>query len=708
MTTSINQWVAATSGGELATSPDASTWTIQSSFATVFGAHQVYYAAHTRPPVSDLWVVVGAAGHLATSTDGVTWTSQTSGFGTSDINAVAFDNVGTWVAVGAAKKAFYSPDGATWTACTLPGGWSSSTALTGVASDFGGHWLLTGHDGGTPVAAQSSDGITFTSVTLPSLTGTPVALIHDHVGKFVIVTTASEVISSANRTTWSTNTATSNPPHGPSSLASDEKAGTTSYYVGSSSQHVYESTDLTTWSDRAASPGSGPSSGLCVACDGVSLYAVGGVPIGTAELDYQTSGSSLGTPVVIGFSNGITALAHSNPGSTIAIFESAQMDPELGGFAAMSNGVTDSAEVDDTAGYLFSILKVIEESAELDDSSIWKQIANLFERVNAVATVGHRAGMISAVVETGLAHDVASVCFFVGVNEGAAANDAVSLIYGICEAIIERAAIKSSSSSIAHFLNAVVIAGNIADGAVFGWYETVEEGASIAVTQIDSLDALGQITESNVLTSLLAQHVSIPILIAEAMNSVDELTVQADLMNFVEEGGCVAIQLSLGDSDYTAWVMNTKTLGATQYTNFAFNSFAEIVPNLYTGCKKDGLYELNGTDDNGTPIDLEIRTGLMQIGDGKEARVPYAYVGARTNGKLVMKVVEGEDPEGGLNEYWYNVEVRQMTSTRTTRSKLGKGLAAVWWQFALSNFRGSTLELAQLKLYPVILDRRIR
>lgn len=707
MTTSINQWLAGTSGGEVATSPDGATWTIQSSFAAAFGAHQVNYAVHTRPPDADLWIVVGAAGHLATSADGITWTSRTSGFGTSDINAVAYNLDSLFVAVGAAKKAFYSADGVTWAACALPGGWSGSTVLTGVAHDFIGHWLLTGHDGGTPVAAQSSDGHTFTSVTLPSLTGTPLCLIHDHVGLFVIATTASEIISSPNRTTWTTQTPTSNPPHSFSSLASDEKVGTTSYFVGSSGQHVYYTTDFASYLDEEASPGSGPSSGLCVACDGISQYAVGGVPIGTAELEYNTVGSSLGTAVVIGFSTGITALAHSNPGTTIAIFESMLGAPDFVSTGTLSNVLAESADASVASDYIFRVLKAITESAECDDSVLWKQVANLFERAGVKSAATSVAGFTTAVVETGLAHNIVSVCFFVGVNEGANATDAVAKIYTIAEAIVEAAAIKSGAGSLARFINAVVIAGNMKDGAVFGWYEQVAESAGIGVTQVNSFDALGKITESAALAVILAQHVSIPILIAEAIAADEEWTVKADLINFIEEGGCVAIQISLGDSDYTAWVLNTKTLGATQYTNFAFNSFAEIARGVWIGCKRDGLFELTGDDDSGTPIDLEIRTGLMMMAAGREARVPYAYIAARTDGSLVMKVVKGEEPDGELHEFWYEVEVRAMSSTRTTRSKLGKGTKAVWWQFALSNVRGSTLELAQLKLYPVILDRRI-
>jgi hypothetical protein len=67
---------------------------------------------------SSKWIAVGAGGKLAVSTDnGETWTQKTSGFGTDDINGVAYGN-GKWFAGGGTTigKLFVSTDnGETWT-----------------------------------------------------------------------------------------------------------------------------------------------------------------------------------------------------------------------------------------------------------------------------------------------------------------------------------------------------------------------------------------------------------------------------------------------------------------------------------------------------------------------------------------------------------------------------------------------------------------
>ena len=88
------------------------------------------YVLPSTPGGSGLWVAAGDSGLLATSPDGTTWTQQTSSFGTT-IRAVAHDGT-QWVAVGLSGKLATSPDGVTWTQRTSSFG---TTAIYAVAHD---------------------------------------------------------------------------------------------------------------------------------------------------------------------------------------------------------------------------------------------------------------------------------------------------------------------------------------------------------------------------------------------------------------------------------------------------------------------------------------------------------------------------------------------------------------------------------------------
>ena len=149
-----NQYVAVGAGGVIYTSPDAETWTAQTSGTTAAGLGitfglGLYVASHssgggrsigtspdgitwtTRLNVgqvfndvafngTNLFVTVASAGNIYTSSDGITWTARTSGVA-QNLNGIHFAD-GLWVAVGNTGTVVTSPDGITWTDRTANSG----------------------------------------------------------------------------------------------------------------------------------------------------------------------------------------------------------------------------------------------------------------------------------------------------------------------------------------------------------------------------------------------------------------------------------------------------------------------------------------------------------------------------------------------------------------------------------------------------------
>ena len=119
---------------------------------------------------SGTYVAVFNGGYLASSTDsGVTWTNRTSGFGSSDINAVTYGN-GVFVAVGINGLISSSSDGITWTART-----SGVSTNSLYAVSYGNSLFVAvgaGANGGTGGITTSSDGTTWTKRTTPTVSST--------------------------------------------------------------------------------------------------------------------------------------------------------------------------------------------------------------------------------------------------------------------------------------------------------------------------------------------------------------------------------------------------------------------------------------------------------------------------------------------------------------------------------------------------------
>lgn len=113
----------------------------QTVFGGVFGGGQ--------------FVLGGGSGSLVTSTNGGLWTSRTSGFGTTQINALTFGN-GLYVAVGNAGTLTTSTNAITWTARTSQFG---ANAINGVT--FANGLYVAVGNGGT--ITTSSNGVDWTA-----------------------------------------------------------------------------------------------------------------------------------------------------------------------------------------------------------------------------------------------------------------------------------------------------------------------------------------------------------------------------------------------------------------------------------------------------------------------------------------------------------------------------------------------------------------
>jgi len=148
-----NLYVYGGTGGVLATSTDAITWTARTS-GTASAIRSVIYG-------DDLYVYAGDGGVLATSTNAITWTARTSGTA-SAILALTYGN-NLYVYGGLDGVLATSTDAITWTART------SNTVSTINALTYGDKYVYGGIIG---IAATSTDAVTWVppNVAGPTLT----------------------------------------------------------------------------------------------------------------------------------------------------------------------------------------------------------------------------------------------------------------------------------------------------------------------------------------------------------------------------------------------------------------------------------------------------------------------------------------------------------------------------------------------------------
>lgn len=152
------------------------------------------------------------------------------------------------------------------------------------------------------------------------------------------------------------------------------------------------------------------------------------------------------------------------------------------------------------------------------------------------------------------------------------------------------------------------------------------------------------------------------------------------------------------NENFLTWVVNPGTGAVTEYTNFAFNSFAAF-GNTYLAAKSDGLYVLHGANDAGTSIVAQIRTALLQMNGGRLSALKGVYLGVRGNGTYQLKIIDGT---GATSVYQFVVQ-----NMETTKIRVGKGLRARYFAFELQNINGNDFDLDTIEIVPILAGRRV-
>jgi len=169
-----------------------------------------------------------------------------------------------------------------------------------------------------------------------------------------------------------------------------------------------------------------------------------------------------------------------------------------------------------------------------------------------------------------------------------------------------------------------------------------------------------------------------------------------NVSGFVATGTLATGQLKLGSlringliapfatiSNSITYCVNTTNSALTRYTNFNFKKVVRF-NNKYYGVKEDGLYLLEGDDDNGTSIDAKFQTSSFNFDSRYLKFVECAYF---DQNKDVMNVNVTVENNEAYADYSY------MTEFNGKRVKFGRGLTGIYWEFEFSNVNGGAFNL---------------
>lgn len=137
-------------------------------------------------------------------------------------------------------------------------------------------------------------------------------------------------------------------------------------------------------------------------------------------------------------------------------------------------------------------------------------------------------------------------------------------------------------------------------------------------------------------------------------------------------------------------VVNIKNKAVTEYANYPFNSFC-LFNGKYFGAKGDGIFELTGADDNGTPINGSFTLPTIDAGKGQQ-RIPRdAWIAGR-KGLMEFKAINDEG-----TGYTYSTNVADVKA-HEERVKIGRGIKGRFFSFVLTNISGNAFDISVIRI----------
>ena len=301
---------------------------------------------------------------------------------------------------------------------------------------------------------------------------------------------------------------------------------------------------------------------------------------------------------------------------------------------------------------------------------------------------------------------VSSTLFVLFENTATGTAAATSYVEGDAPTTIVSTAYAASSVDVS--TQAVGLLFQRADGSssvVIGLLEYAV--ATVAVTDSVTPTRIADVTLTGQSNAVSSTPVTSTTLRAEELLSLlqaaSTATTQVDMTVYHRSVITATSNVFNRDKRAKAMVLNTETAAVSTYDNFAFNSVAYANGKIYAA-SEDGLYVLEGADDDGENIRASLKSGFNDLNEAHTKHAGSIYFGYTSDSPFTATV---ETYGAGHAPQTYELEARDAYAPRNNRIKLGKGLSSRYWRVTLQNKDGSHFELNDAAIDVAVSQRRI-
>lgn len=379
---------------------------------------------------------------------------------------------------------------------------------------------------------------------------------------------------------------------------------------------------------------------------------------------------------------------------------------EFGGgrIAVRAYGQTDG-DVSHPPTFAEDSVSIIERlaGAELLDSSETARVSLVLAISQAIATEAEQENSVN---EEFTFADALDAIYYILVSHGLSVGDAATASPRTLERVVETLLMEGLAASQAEALSAIVDALAAAAAADALARAEVTELLQIEDVVLDAFTAAQAQIERLSMAAMPVDTGTMVALVSEGVVLGEAFATELEAFEAIRQGVAFALRISIDTGEYVAWAVGTQNKQLSKYTNFPFNSFAKI-GGVYLGCTDEGIFRLDGDDDDGDDIHAKLRGAMTDMGSLAMKRNPHAYLAYSAPTGLILRVTSiAEDGEKVMHTY--RLKAQPTGGIREGRIKLGEGPRSVMWGWQIENVDGGALELHGLQFLPVVLERKMR
>lgn len=423
------------------------------------------------------------------------------------------------------------------------------------------------------------------------------------------------------------------------------------------------------------------------------------VPVeGLLEGNVEVTSSLIGYGLVSGELAGLVPVVFAEDGLHGVIDFSSSLAGKFGFYGVMPARFIDA--VSSFSGVFADIL--LEEQLFLSSSVVEEHRKLLQDSLVFSIDQTHSALLFQEIEDGFLFADILKAVFQANLSEGLLLQDDVDAILRQLALMEEILSFNLVQGSNATFVQALVSAALLSDLLHNVDVREIADTAAFSDSLASVVSLMASLLETAIWEDTISSHLTVWGRMQDAVVFSDALDWTALWHMVLEDVVVFSGSISLDGTDYVAWVLNPSNKAFSSYSNFPFNSFVQI-ENQAFGIADDGIYLLEGEDDDGEDIEGRLRMGLMDFGSSMWKNVRHAYLGIVSGGEnLILRTVAIK--EGSRVQDEYVLKPKESRSAFEARAQFSNAVQARYWSLEVEST--GPVEIESIELGVILLPRK--